>query len=108
MINNRTLRGNLTPDNVFEAICAAFSKEPPECKKWQEEEGIPMPEYQTAGVNARTLLIIMVVLIIFNVGIILLYRKVLQRELRRDMKTQVSSAVSQYIALSQHPELETK
>jgi hypothetical protein len=43
VINNRTFRGRLTPDNVFEAICASFIHEPKQCRKWQEMEGIPIP-----------------------------------------------------------------
>lgn len=33
------------------------------------------------------------------------YRKYLKQELEKDMKMQVSSAVSQYVALSKIPEL---
>jgi hypothetical protein len=44
-------------------------------------------------------------LVIVNVIIILCYRKYLQKELDQDMKMGVQSAVSQYVALSQVPEL---
>jgi hypothetical protein len=43
IINNRTLRGKLTPYNAFEAICASYRFEPKRCRKWQEKEGIPIP-----------------------------------------------------------------
>ena len=43
VINKRTFRGRLNPDNVFEAICASFTHEPKQCRKWQEVEGIPIP-----------------------------------------------------------------
>lgn len=46
-----------------------------------------MPEYQTTGINFRTLLIIMLVLVCVNIIIIALYRKYLQKEMQKDMKT---------------------
>jgi hypothetical protein len=51
VINDRTFRGRLNPDNVFEAICAAFSHEPKACRKWQEIEGIPIPRGQSTGIT---------------------------------------------------------
>ena len=51
--------------------------------------------------------ILIVALIIVNVTIIFAYRRYLQNELKKDMKIQVSSAVSQYIALSKIPELDS-
>lgn len=33
-INGKTFRGRMTPDNVFEAICAAFESEPKQCRAW--------------------------------------------------------------------------
>jgi len=44
-------------------------------------------------------------LFIVNLIIIFAYRKYLNKELDKDMKIQVTSAVSQYVALSQVPEL---
>ena len=107
VINNRTFRGRLTPDNVFEAICASFSHEPKQCRKWQEMEGIPIPRGQSTGITQRTLFSLILILISVNVIIILAYRRYLNNEMQRDMKLQVSSAVSQYVALSQIPELDS-
>jgi len=50
-INQKTFRGRLTPDNVFEGICAAFSSEPHECRVWQEDLGIEVPKGQATGIN---------------------------------------------------------
>jgi len=44
-------------------------------------------------------------LLLTNVIIILVYRRVLNTELEKDMEVQVSSSISQYVALSQIPEL---
>ena len=100
VINSKTFRGRLTPDNAFEAICAAFKNEPSTCRVWQEEMGIEVPEGRSTGINQKTLFALIIVLIIINICIILVYRQYLQKELDSEMKTQVSSAVSQYIALS--------
>jgi hypothetical protein len=35
VINNRTYRGDLVPDNVFNAICAGYTSEPSACKKFK-------------------------------------------------------------------------
>lgn len=45
VINGKTLRGHLTPNNVFEALCAAFKSEPSQCRQFQDKEEIPMPLY---------------------------------------------------------------
>ena len=104
-INKKTFRGRLTPDNVFEGICASFVSEPHECRVWQEELGIEVPRGQATGINERVLFYLILGLVLINVIIILAYRKYLQRELDADMKVGVQSAVSQYVALSQIPEL---
>lgn len=67
--------------------------------------GIELPVAVSDGINQRTLFILIVALVLINIIIILAYRKYLQSELDNDMKIQVSSAVSQYVALSQIPEL---
>jgi hypothetical protein len=102
-VNNRTIRGRLTPDNIFEAVCASFSTEPKACRKWQSMNDVPVPDYQHPGINARTLGLIMLTLIIVNCIIIAIYRKYLQDEMQQEMKVTVTSAVSQYVALSNIP-----
>ncbi len=64
-----------------------------------------MPLYQSKGINTRTLMVIMAILVGINICIIFFYRKYLQREMNSDMTTQVTSAVNQYVALSKIPEL---
>jgi len=55
------------------------------------------------------LIFIVGILVTINIILALAYKTFLQQELKKDMKIQVSSAVSQYVALSQIPELnETK
>jgi len=77
IINSKTFRGRLTPDNAFEAICAAFIREPAECRAWQEEMGIELPMAVSDGINQKTLFFLIVALILVNVIIILVYRRYL-------------------------------
>lgn len=80
---------------------------PDGCLEWENRVGIQVPEQ--SGVTSKELLFIVGVLVTLNVILAIAYRQFLQRELKQDMKVQVSSAVSQYVALSQIPELnETK
>lgn len=86
VINGKTFRGRISPDNVFEAICASFESEPVECRQWQQYEGIPIPEGQSTGINQRTLFMFIIALVIINGIIILIYRRYLQKEMEADMK----------------------
>ena len=91
----------MNPDNVFETICASFRDMPNGCYNWEEKVGI----IQESGVTSKELFIIIGILVTLNVCLALAYKRFLQQELKADMKIQVSSAVSQYVALSQIPEL---
>ena len=106
VINDKIFRGRLTPDNTFENICSSFERIPPPCAAWYIQEELPLPEGVSTGINRETLAIIFFVLTVASIFIILVYRSWLQRELNKDMKIQVSSAVSQYVALNQIPELQ--
>lgn len=52
-------------------------------------------------VTAELLVFVVVLLLAVNVGLIVAYRKCAKKEMEEDIGFQVSSAVSQYIALSQ-------
>ena len=97
VINDRTYRGDLVPDNVLNAICAGFSEEPGFCKTFRQEEGF---SYTPEGITGNILIMVVVFLIIVNIVLILIYRKCSNREMKDDMQMQVNSAVSQYFALS--------
>lgn len=101
-----TFKGRLTPDNVFEAICASFKSEPRQCHRFQKRHHLPVPNIQSKSLTNRTVFLIILVLFVVNLVIIFAYRSYLNKELDKDMKIQVSSAVSQYVALSQVPELQ--
>jgi len=101
VINKQTYRGDLTPENILEAICAGMQHKPATCLQLYKEENIPF-EVPTIENNVTTELLVFVVvlLIAVNVALIVAYRKCAKKELEEDIGFQVSSAVSQYIALS--------
>lgn len=37
VINQRTFRGDLIPDNVLQAVCAGFQTPPDQCIQFQEQ-----------------------------------------------------------------------
>lgn len=64
-----------------------------------------VPHLESSGINNKTLMYLIIVLVACNVVVIAVYRHFLSKELEDEMTIQVSSAVSQYVALSQIPEL---
>ena len=92
VINERTFRGDLTPDNVFEAICAGFQTTPLYCRIFQEQEGIVSAP--PAGITGGVLLFVVILLVGVNLLLIVLYRRCSNKELKDDMQLQVNSAVS--------------
>lgn len=109
VINDVSFRGQFNPDNVFEDICASFDTQPEGCLKWLKKEGIPVPGEDVAdedSMDVQALIYVIVLLIVVNIILVIAYRSCLQKEIQNDMKLQVSSAVSQYVALSQVKELQ--
>lgn len=105
VVNDVIFRGQMNPDNIFEAICSGFKDMPHGCTKWMVKEGIIENPKALEGVSTSELLVIIGVLVFINLILICVYRSTLNSEIKKDMKVKVSSAVSQYIALSQMPEL---
>lgn len=79
------------------------------CFRFYEEEGIAFtrPEVlstfagKVSPVTTELLVLVVVVLVLVNLALIYAYRQCAKKEMEQDMQFQVSSAVSQYIALSQ-------
>lgn len=100
VINDVTFRGQVNPRNVFQAICAGYRDPPKECKDWYESEGIkeeytiPIRDEDSDHIGAGTAALIFCVFITSNILIVFLYRKYLQKEIKKDMNLQVNSAVS--------------
>ena len=103
VINGETFRGQVNPDNILEAVCESFTDMPRYCKTWLKKEGIVVED----GISNFALGLIIFGLLVVNLIIVIAYRAYLNKEIKQEMKMQVSSAVSQYIALSQFKELNT-
>jgi len=72
---------------------------PRRCLNWEKMEGIQLKARST-GITQKTLVFLIVGLIITNIAIVLAYRKCLNKELEKDLDTQISSSIGQYVALS--------
>ena len=72
---------------------------PSGCTKWLKKEGVQMPELED-GLTTGGLIMVLLVLILINTAVFFIYKKFVKEELDKEMKMQVSSAVSQYVALS--------
>ena len=109
VLNNITFRGQVNADNVFEAACSIPETLPGGCERYLNGEGriesIGKIRNKKIGKKKQALMIIVFVLICVNLIFFYYYRKNMQEEAARDVKIQVSSAVSQYVALSQISEL---
>lgn len=97
VINGRTYRGDLVPDAVQNALCAAFAVEPQECREFKVQQGV---ENEPEGITGNVLIAVVVLLVLVNVLMIFLYRRCTKRDMKDDMQLRVNSAVSQYFALS--------
>ena len=89
VVNDVTFRGQLNPDNVFEAICAGFEDIPEGCSKWFQKEGFkPITRIvkQRRGISTASLIVIISLLLLVNGALIWGYRQCLQTELQNDMK----------------------
>lgn len=92
-IDRLTFRGDLTPENILEAVCASLAKKPNVCVKFYEEEGISLnrPDVQTAlnnkvsHVTTTFLIVIVVVLVLVNLALIYAYRQCSKKEMEQDM-----------------------
>ena len=87
----------MSPHNVMEAICAAFEKEPPGCVRFLKKEKIVLDH---DGVSKHFLYWVVAIMVCVAAVTFVAYRRCLQTEMESEMKMQVSSAVSQYVALS--------
>jgi len=90
----------MNPYNVFEDICESFEETPKQCKKWLQNSDLSdlLP---SDGVSGGAVVMIIVIMVILNAILIVVYRKCLDKEIEEEKKMQMSSAISQYVALSQ-------
>jgi hypothetical protein len=84
-----------------------YSK-PQVCLDFYTEENIQIPVSSDNLVTAELLAGVVVLLLAVNIALIIAYRKCAKKEMEEDIGFQVSSKVSEYIALSQNTVLGTK
>lgn len=95
MINKVSFRGDITPINIAEAVCASLWSQPQFCLDFYIEEKIDVPiNSHNSIVTAEMLVGVVVVLIAVNMGLIIAYRRCAKKEMEADIGNQVSSAVS--------------
>lgn len=102
-INKQTFRGDITPQNILEAICATLWSKPKVCLDFYAEESIAVPlsnQNHNSVITWELLVIIVTFLLAVNMALIFVYRRCAKKELEKDVGFQVSAAVTQYIALS--------
>lgn len=99
VINGEIFKGQQNSENVFQDICTSFESMPSGCTKWLKKEGVQLPELED-GLSMGGLLLVLFLLIVINTAVFFIYKKFVKEELDKEMKMQVSSAVSQYVALS--------
>lgn len=103
VINEQIYKGDLEAVAVFEAICAGYDygTAPDFCgvdydkdKNGEKESGY------------GTVFVVVVVILCFGLvaGILVVYRMIVKKDLNRDMRVQVNSAVAQYFQLAEMPE----
>lgn len=102
-INKATFRGDITPENVLEDVCANLKLKPKVCIDFYKEENITFiaPVSDEPAISVELLVAIVCLLILVNVALIMAYRRCVKREMEQEMGFKVSSAVSQYISLAQ-------
>lgn len=93
IINSVAYRGVLDPDNVFNAICNGYKDPQEECKGYLDDS-----LYSTKDkVTFNWFIIVIIFLIILNVALLLIWKKINQRS----MKGEVTEAVNDYMKLRQ-------
>ena len=102
-INRVTFRGDITPENIVEDICATLKTKPQVCLDFYSEEHIKYVETTEVGpdsISAELLIVVVVVLLAVNVLLIVAYRRCVKKEMEDTMGFKVSSAVGQYISVA--------
>jgi len=99
-----TFRGDITPENILEDVCANLSTKPEVCINFYKREHIVYEETSVMGpdsVSAEMLILVVAILIGVNVALIVAYRRCVKKEMEDTMGYRVSNAVSQYISVAQ-------
>ena len=107
IINRQLYRGDIEPSAVMVALCAGIAKEhrPQHCNEYPFRPSNPGDDddddEEDGGLSAWVIVLLVVLSLTTLILILYLYRRWIKREMNNEMRMQVSSAVSQYIALAE-------
>lgn len=114
VINKKTYRGQIEPLSVYNALCAAFKDPPQQCLKTLHKEpagntqAAIQEEIDAHSISGWEIFWLVFLIIIVNVVVVYCCRRRARRELTKEMNSQIESAVSQYIALAQPKDGDTR
>lgn len=94
IISGKQYYGRLDKFSVINALCENFINAPAECSQFLRETG---GENSSVG----SMVTVVIVMMIFTVVILFFYRRMIKREMTKEMSIQVSQMVSQYFTLNE-------
>ena len=102
IINEQVYRGDFEPSAVLGALCAGYSwgSEPTLCKKLHPNSHGNEEHDDTVTTIIISISIIAGILIV--IGLLILYRSIVKKDLNRDVKVQVNNAVAKYFQLEEY------
>lgn len=94
IINNTTFRGDMEVEEIVVALCAGFQTKPQYCADYFSKT------ISKKGISAGSIQLIIFFSIVILLVILFFYRRWLRKDMNSRMRAEVTSAVSQYIALT--------
>jgi hypothetical protein len=91
-INKALFKGDFEVDEVLLALCSSFTTPPPNCYRVMPQE--------VEKVSFVALVMTILAVLGALAGVLILYRLWMRKEMQSDMRHQVNSAVSEYMALT--------
>ena len=101
-INGQIYRGDLTGEDIFRAVCASFASfKPLQClQEFNVSEQLSLhnsvKEFVKPSTGRWPLIICLVLAVIFNFGVVYLYRQCQTKQQEQEMQTQVQKHVGMY------------
>jgi hypothetical protein len=102
-INHVPYKGELTPGiKVAEAICEKFSPDKPDfCTAIEKQSDIAAGNVEDASTHYLAIFFILLAMIAVLLLMLYFYKRMMRREMTKEMSIQISQMVSQYFALNE-------
>lgn len=81
VVNNRTFRGDLTPDSVFRALCAGSKSPAKACKSFIDPNPVIVLNADNEGITVPALIAMVTLLVLVNIILIVMYRKCTNKDI---------------------------